>query len=198
MPASACLGPVRVYVTETARRETSMLGSRGCSRLALLLGGPRASRASAILAPPLSRGRPTLPLLSANPVGITLPSLASIPSVVRLSSSLAGMESAGLPRMQRTASGQSQGVAKGGKGRKNLGGVLAIKNTWNNTLVSISNTNYKQLGFVSGGAQRHSMRVESRGRPWRTSPLDHRALSRRHCRLQEVKTCLTICDGKGH
>ena len=29
--------------------------------------------------------------------------------------------------------------------------MIAIKNSWNNTIVSISNSSYKQLGFVSGG-----------------------------------------------
>ena len=69
-----------------------------------------------------------------------------------LSSSTAGLERVGLPRLERDSRGQAQGVQKGGKGRKSLGGVLAIKNTWNNTLISISDSSYKQLGFVSGGA----------------------------------------------
>lgn len=53
--------------------------------------------------------------------------------------------------MERGPDGKLLGLQKGGKGRKSLGGVLAIKNTWNNTLISISNSSYKQLGFVSGG-----------------------------------------------
>jgi len=57
----------------------------------------------------------------------------------------------GMPRLERDSRGRPQGPAKGGRGRKSLGGVLAIKNSWNNTLISISNSSYKQLGFVSGG-----------------------------------------------
>ena len=30
--------------------------------------------------------------------------------------------------------------------------MIAIRNTWNNTLVSISNSCYKQLGLVTGGS----------------------------------------------
>ena len=29
---------------------------------------------------------------------------------------------------------------------------IKIKNTWNNTLVSISDSSYKQLGIVTGGS----------------------------------------------
>lgn len=56
-----------------------------------------------------------------------------------------------MPRLERDPSGKMQGVQKGGKGRKSLGGVIAIQNTWNNTLISVSDSSYKQLGFVSGG-----------------------------------------------
>jgi len=66
-------------------------------------------------------------------------------------SSLAGIERVGLPRLERDSRGNPIGLQKGGKGRKSLGGVLAIKNSWNNTLISISDSNYKQLAFVSGG-----------------------------------------------
>lgn len=66
-------------------------------------------------------------------------------------SSLAGLEQAGMPRLERDSRGRSIGALKGGKGRRALGGVIAIKNTWNNTLISISDSSYKQLGFVSGG-----------------------------------------------
>ncbi len=67
------------------------------------------------------------------------------------SSSVAGIEGVGLPRMERDSKGRAVGALKGGKGRRLLGGVIAIKNTWNNTLVSISNSNYKQLGRMTGG-----------------------------------------------
>lgn len=56
-----------------------------------------------------------------------------------------------MPRLERDSRGRSIGALKGGKGRRALGGVIAIKNTWNNTLISISDSSYKQLGFVSGG-----------------------------------------------
>ena len=36
--------------------------------------------------------------------------------------------------------------------RRRQGGIISIKNTWNNTLVSISNSQYKQLGTVTGGS----------------------------------------------
>ena len=68
------------------------------------------------------------------------------------SSSLAGLESVGRPRMERDAKGRAIGPQKGGKGKKLLGGVISIKNTWNNTLISISNSKYEQKGSVSGGA----------------------------------------------
>jgi len=80
-----------------------------------------------------------------------LASLLGVSTTRALSSSTAGLERVGLPRLERDSRGQAQGVQKGGKGRKSLGGVLAIKNTWNNTLISISDSSYKQLGFVSGG-----------------------------------------------
>ena len=57
-----------------------------------------------------------------------------------------------MPRVERDSKGRTVGPRKGGKGRRALGGVLAIKNTWNNTLVSISNSSYKQVGFVSAGS----------------------------------------------
>ena len=68
------------------------------------------------------------------------------------SSSVAGLEQAGLPRMERDAKGRAVAPQKGGKGRRLLGGVIAIKNTWNNTIVSISNSRYKTLGRVTGGS----------------------------------------------
>ena len=82
---------------------------------------------------------------------IAVPALA-LPLQRSFSSSLAGLESAGLPRMERDAKGRAAGPAKGGKGKRLLGGVIAIKNTWNNTLVSISNSRYKQLGGVTAGS----------------------------------------------
>ena len=69
------------------------------------------------------------------------------------SSSLDGIGRAGMPRLDYDSRGAAKGLQKGGKGRKSLGRVIAIKNTWNNTLISISNSSYKQLGFVSGGTQ---------------------------------------------
>ena len=73
-----------------------------------------------------------------------------------------------MPRLEYDAKGKAVGAQKGGKGRKLLGGVIAIKNSWNNTLISISKVlrleqtspnskkktyadTYKQIGFVSGG-----------------------------------------------
>ena len=56
-----------------------------------------------------------------------------------------------MPRLERDSRGRAIGALKGGKGRRSVGGVLAIKNTWNNTLISISDSSYKQLAFVSGG-----------------------------------------------
>ena len=79
-----------------------------------------------------------------------LPSLAL--AALRSSSSLAGLERSGRPRMERDAKGRALGPQKGGKGKRLLGGVISIKNTWNNTLVSISNLQYKQLGRVTGGS----------------------------------------------
>ena len=61
-----------------------------------------------------------------------------------------------MPKIERAPDGRPVGLRRGGKGRQALGGVLAIKNTWNNTHVSISNSSYKQLDFVSGGACCHS------------------------------------------
>ena len=64
------------------------------------------------------------------------------------------------PRAKRDAAhgarfkGRATGPQKGGKGKRLLGGVIAIKNTWNNTLVSISNSSYKQLGRVTAGSAR--------------------------------------------
>ena len=56
-----------------------------------------------------------------------------------------------MPRLERDSKGRAIGPAKGGRQRRAQGGVLAIKNTWNNTMVSISNSSYKQVGFVSAG-----------------------------------------------
>jgi len=89
-------------------------------------------------------------LNAAPPVGA--PSLRGLLLSARSSSNLAGIEGAGLPRLEVDSRGKQVGLKKGGKGRKNLGGVIAIKHTWNNTLISISDSNYKQLGFVSGGS----------------------------------------------
>ena len=89
-------------------------------------------------------------LNAAPPVGA--PSLRGLLLTARSSSNLAGIEGAGLPRLEVDSRGKQVGLKKGGKGRKSLGGVIAIKHTWNNTLISISDSNYKQLGFVSGGA----------------------------------------------
>jgi len=109
---------------------------RGCQRAVL----PRVS--------PLS----TLATLTrAHVIPPPLPLSSLFGSTRALSSSIAGMERAGLPRLDRDSRGAAQGPQKGGKGRRNLGGVLAIKNTWNNTLISVSDSSYKQLGFVSGG-----------------------------------------------
>ena len=69
-----------------------------------------------------------------------------------MSSGLAGLEQSGMPRMERDSKGRATGPQKGGKGKRLLGGVIAIKNTWNNTLVSISNSSYKQLGRVTAGS----------------------------------------------
>lgn len=74
----------------------------------------------------------------------------------RWSSSLAGISRSGMPRLEYDAKGKAVGAQKGGKGRKLLGGVIAIKNSWNNTLISISNSDYKQLGWVSAGKLQHA------------------------------------------
>ena len=114
---------------------------------------------------------------------------------LRALSSVAGIERSGLPRLERDSRGMPVGMQKGGKGRKNLGGVLAIKNTWNNTLISISNSSYKQLGFVSGGASQRALPTGAL--PTLGCPPCHR-LSLRPCpgrygRLQEVKALLAVC-----
>jgi small subunit ribosomal protein S11 len=69
-----------------------------------------------------------------------------------LSSSAAGLERAGMPRLEFDSRGRPQGPQKGGKGRKSLSGVLAIRNTWNNTHVAISDSRYKLKGWVTGGS----------------------------------------------
>ena len=39
-----------------------------------------------------------------------------------------------------------------GRQRKSIAGVLSIKNTWNNTLVTISDIDYKVKGWMTAGA----------------------------------------------
>ena len=67
-------------------------------------------------------------------------------------------------RQERESDADAKGRAiaprKGGKGKRLLGGVIAIKNTWNNTIVSISNSRYKCLGRVSGGSVRAFLKTE--------------------------------------
>ena len=57
-----------------------------------------------------------------------------------------------MPRMERDQKGRATGRKTGGRGKKLLGGVISIRNTWNNTLVAISDSNYKTLGQVTGGS----------------------------------------------
>lgn len=69
-----------------------------------------------------------------------------------LSSNAAGLERAGMPRLDYDARGRATGPQKGGKGRKSLSGLLSIKNTWNNTHIAISDAKYKLKGWVTGGS----------------------------------------------
>ena len=112
----------------------SLLCATGC-------GGGSSSVAAAMFRPPL-RANVYSPRVSA---------VAAAAAASRSSSSVAGLERAGMPRMEHDSRGRPTGPQKGGKGRRLLGGVIAIKNTWNNTLISISNSRYKQVGFVSAG-----------------------------------------------
>jgi len=57
-----------------------------------------------------------------------------------------------MPRLEHSPSGQRLGAQKGGKAKKSMSGVLSIRNTWNNTTVTISDAQYKVLGWVSGGS----------------------------------------------
>lgn len=131
-----------VLVTAT-RRLAALRAPHGSVTGSMRLLGTRAARAPETLSTCWLRSTPVL-------TGAGAP---SAPLSARPSSSLAGVETSGLPRMERGGDGWSSGLLKGGKGRKSLGGVLAITNTWNNTLISISNSSYKQLGFVSAGVR---------------------------------------------
>ena len=133
----------------SAPRLASAAAVGGARSVRALAGPSRPTLISAAVRPP-----PLQPLSPcAMPCGRSLLLDAVLPRqrTRGLSSSLAGIQQAGLPRMERDARGRAVGPAKGGKARKNQGGVLAIKNTWNNTLISISNSSYKQVGFVSAG-----------------------------------------------
>ena len=125
-----------------------MLGhTRQLLRAALL---PRARPVLGVRSPMLL-GAPVISVAQrATPPPLRLGSIIGL-HAARSLSSLAGVERVGMPRLERDPSGKMQGVQKGGKGRKSLGGVIAIQNTWNNTLISVSDSSYKQLGFVSGG-----------------------------------------------
>jgi small subunit ribosomal protein S11 len=96
-----------------------------------------------------------VPCVVPSPVQLAMPrrpfALDAMAALSRSSSSTAGLEAAGMPRMEHDSKGRPMGLMKGGKGRRSLGGVIAIKNSWNNTLISISSSGYKQLGFVSAG-----------------------------------------------
>ena len=120
------------------------------SRVTALMAGPAAARSGGLLLRP------------------AVPALPPLLQAASSSSSLAGIERRGTPKLERAADGKLLGLQKGGPVRKSVRGVLAIKNTWNNTLISISKVlrqeqtspdmvkktyadTYKQIGFVSGG-----------------------------------------------
>lgn len=88
---------------------------------------------------------------SAPPGGVLQRAAAALPGWARASSSATGLERSGVERMDYDQRGRLEGPTKGGRGRRSLAGVIAIRNTWNNTLVSIADASYKQLGSASGG-----------------------------------------------
>ena len=126
---------------------TALSPSRGCTA-----GGSSGSSSSSSSSMFGTGSSSRLSFSSSSGGGGGMLSAVASAATRRNSSSLAGLERAGLPRLERDSKGRATGPKKGGKGRRALGGVIAIKNTWNNTLISISNSSYKQLGFVSGGS----------------------------------------------
>ena len=96
---------------------------------------PPRGLAHRLLAPRAPPPPPPLLLRSARPLS------------TRAGSSVAGFESSLTPE----GSPSRRGTGKGAKASRPVAGILSVRSTWNNTHVTISDTDYKVKGQVSAG-----------------------------------------------
>ena len=135
-------------------------------------------------------------LAPARPLGSLSALPAPAPLSRLLSSSTAGFDIS--EAMLGAPSNDLVQPRKGGRARKSQAGVLAIKNSWNNTIVTISDVNYKTKGWVSGGVP--PARDAAAGEPALRTPGPLRVMARlvalRLRRLQESEALLDVRDGE--